>query len=164
MLQALFHRAEATVEHMIASTVAKVLVAVPFLIAVGFLTAALAAYLYDAFGTLGGNLAMAGIFAVLGLVSAAILFWPGTTAAHDEGEVAVAPDASASTLAEAEPLLAAADRELLVAAVKTVGPVAAPLLARVFYRNLPLVAAVGVAAFVLSRDAADEATRIQAAE
>jgi hypothetical protein len=165
MFQALFKRAEATVDSVIASAVARVVVATPFIIAAGFATAALAAVVYRELGATVGNLVMAGLFCLVGIGAALALFWPGSTAAEDEGQTTLSSDASAAEMAEAEPLLAAADRELLSAAVKTVGPIAVPLMARMVVRNLPLVAAVAAAAFVMSRDKHEaEVVRMQAAE
>lgn len=66
---------------------------------------------------------------------------------------------------EPEPALNPADRDLMMAALTAVGPMALPPIARLVARNLPLLAVLGAAAFVLSRDAGDGVPEsVQAAE
>jgi hypothetical protein len=102
-----------------------------------------------------GSLALAAIFAGFGLILAAI------TSAH-----VVQPDQNMSAVAtaargEAETLedfvgLSLEDRKLLMAAASTIAPAIIPGLGKAFIRNLPLVAAIAVAVFVMTRPVEDK--------
>lgn len=157
MLQSLFRRAEATVDNAIASMLARALVAIPFLVAAGFGTAALAIYAYDNLGVAAGNLLLAALFSVVGLVCVAFVAMrarsPSLAGSETEdGE----PKAGAEEAGE-KPLLDSIDRDVMTAMLTAVGPVAVPLVLRSVVRNLPLIAAVAAAGFVLSRDGAGHA-------
>jgi len=158
MLQSLFRRAEASVDHAIASVLARALVAIPFLVGAGFGTAALAIYVYEAFGKVVGNLLLAGVFCLAGLVTAAIVATRSNSSSRGGPETA--PEASSATDgAEASrPLFDPMDRDVMAAMATTVGPVALPFVLRSVMRNLPLIAAVAAAGFVLTRNSNGEAT------
>ncbi|MGE0768889.1 MAG: hypothetical protein AB7L90_20805 [Hyphomicrobiaceae bacterium] len=157
MLQSLFKRAEVTVDNAIASVLARALVAIPFLVAAGFGTAALAIYAYDNLGVTGGNVLLAVIFCIIGLVCAATVAIRGrdrnTAAARPVGTAPENGDESS----EPKPLLDAIDRDVVAAMVRVVGPAALPFMLRSVMRNLPLIAAVAAAGFVLSRTGDGEA-------
>src|SRR5689334_7137966 len=70
MFRLLFRRAQATVDHAIEGLVIRVLVAVPFLVALGFGTAAMAIRINREFAHETSSLILAGAFAALGLVVA----------------------------------------------------------------------------------------------
>ena len=168
MFQALFKRAEATVDHVVANLLARTLVAVPFLAAIGFATASATIYLNNELGPQYGFLVMAGVFLFVGVVGAAILAsrsasQPDATQASDDAsavatEAGTTPDATAS----------AAEREMLMSAVTAIGPLAVPAIARLAIRNLPLIAAIAAAGFVFFRsnpaDPSDLATPMEPAE
>jgi len=152
MLQSLFRRAEATVDNAIAVALARALVALPFLIAAGFATAGLAGYLYRELGSETGNIVMAGLFIIVGAITA------GVVAARSKApavERSSPPTDSAEQKAEDANSQAALfdpmDREVVAATLAAVGPMAIPFVIRAVVRNLPLVAAVAAAGFVLSR-------------
>lgn len=153
MFAMLFRRAQATVDRAIDGLVNRAIVAIPFLIAAGFGTAALALRLNREFGPETGSLILAGGFAFLGLLAALVM--RGRSEAPLEGEEAAepaqSPGAAAADTAEA-PDLAGADRELIMAALTSAAPIAIPAVVRTIGRNLPLVAAVAAAAFIISRD------------
>jgi len=149
MLQSLFRRAEATVDNAIASVLARALVAIPFLVAAGFGTAALAIYAYDNFGVAAGNLLLAAVFCVVGLVCAAVVairFRSKPAADSSTGEQ------PAGEAAAGKPLFDPVDRDVMAAVATAVGPIALPLVLRTVMRNLPLLAAIAAAGFVLSRN------------
>ena len=165
MLQSLFRRAEATVDNAIAAALARALIAVPFLVAAGFATAGIALYLYEEFGSTAGNLVMAAVFAVVGLVTAAVV----TARLATDTPAHVSANADTSSADQSEDKVAGLDpmdREVLSAALAAVGPLAAPLVLRSVVRNLPLVAAIAAAGFILTRPSASDATPppMQAAE
>jgi len=149
MLGSLFRRAQATVDNAIDNVVNRALVAIPFLIAAGFGTAALSMRLNREFGAETGSLMLAGGFILVGAVVALIV---NMRAAKPTEAVAEAAD-TAERAAEdaADPGLANVDRELLMAALTTAAPIALPGLLRALLRNLPIVAAVAAAGFIISR-------------
>jgi hypothetical protein len=124
-------------------------VAIPFLVALGFATAAATLYVNRAFGTEAGYLIMTGAFLIIGAVGAAIAASRNNASALASDRPADA-SSSQSTSARADEQ-AGPDREMLMAALASIGPVAAPALVRLIIRNLPLVAAIAAAGFVLTR-------------
>lgn len=149
MLGSLFRRAQATVDNAIDHLVNRALVAIPFLIAAGFGTAALSMRLNREFGAEIGSLILAGGFIVVGLLVALIVH--SRTSKPVEAATETAETAERNAEEAADPALANVDRELLMAALTTAAPIALPGLLRALLRNLPIVAAVAAAAFIISR-------------
>ncbi len=152
MFRMLFRRAQATVDHAIHGLIYRAIVAIPFLVAIGFATAALSIRLNREYGPETGSLILAAAFAVLGVIVALIvrvrLEAPTESQAAAE---AIPAEPEAAELA-GDPSLAGADRELVMAAVTSALPIALPAIVRTIGRNLPLVAAVAAAALIISRD------------
>ncbi|MDX2157064.1 MAG: hypothetical protein SFW09_11205 [Hyphomicrobiaceae bacterium] len=154
MFYSLFKRAEESVDNAIASVLSRVLIAIPFIVAAGFATASLANYLHSIMEPAPANFVMALVFGVLGLI-AALVVWarsPPSTASAEERE---AESAGGGAELPHDPVVGPIDREILVNTLSAVGPTALPVIARVVLRNLPLVVAVAVAGFVVSRAASD---------
>ncbi len=149
MLGSLFRRAQATVDNAIDQVVNRALVAIPFLIAAGFGTAALSMRLNREFGPETGSLMLAGGFIIVGLFVALIVH----ARASKPTEAAAEATESTERVAEEadDTAMANVDRELLMAALTTAAPIALPGLLRTMMRNLPIVAAVAAAAFIMSR-------------
>lgn len=148
MLQSLFRRAEATVDQAVTGLVIKIVVAIPFLAALGYATAATTVHVNRAFGAEVGYLIMAGVFLALGSVAALV----ASSRASPVSDRAAEPAPPADVTSEgAAPAIESADRELLAAALTAIGPVAGPALLRLAVRNLPLLAAIAAAGFVLAR-------------
>ena len=147
----LFRRAQATVDRAVDNIVHRIIIAIPFLIAGGFGTAALTLWLNREYGAETASLILAGGFVALGLV-AWLVFRPRTEAAPESSGAAEEP-AQASAAASTEgPDFSNTDRELIMAALTSAAPIALPAIVRTIGRNLPLVAAVAAAAFIISRD------------
>jgi hypothetical protein len=146
MFQAIVQKAQHAVDSTLAKLMSRAAVAVPLVIAGGFGTAALTVTLTDVYGPALSYTMMAGLFAVLGGLTAAIVSANGST----EAQPAEPPLSMAEDVAEvAAPLL---DRDTLVTLLSTAGPVALPGLLRLAARNLPLlVMAVIVAFFFFGR-------------
>ena len=150
MFQEIANRAQRAVETLVSKYVTRLAVAVPFVVALGFGTAAASVKLTEMYGSMLANTVLAGIFATIGLVTAAaiavsqptpeLITEPSSAVAHEP-----APQQSGS-----EPLLANADA--MLAAVGALGPTALPLLLRLLVRNLPLVLGVLVLAYLLFSD------------
>lgn len=147
----LFRRAQATVDRAVDGIVHRIIIAIPFLIAGGFGTAALALRLNREYGPETTSLILAGGFAALGLL--AVLVFRTRSEAPLEADGASEEPSQASAAVGAEgPDLSNNDRELIMAALTSAAPIALPALVRTVGRNLPLLAAVAAAAFIISRD------------
>lgn len=150
MFGSLFRRVQATFDRAVDSLVSRAIVAIPFIIAGGFGTAALAIRLNREFGSEMGFLILAAGFAALGLVTA--LVFRVRSEAPAEADSAAEDPSTESVAATDAPDFAGADRELMMAALTSAAPIALPAIVRTIGRNLPLVAAVAAAAFIISRD------------
>lgn len=163
MFQALFKRAERSIDQAVARIAIRALVAVPLLIAGGFATAALTVKLVETYGAITGYALMAALFAVIGLVTLAIV---GVNSRGEpaEEQATAEPETAADTSGSHEEqsadigdLLTPELRALLASAM----PVAVPGLLRGVGRNLPLIFVLAVVTFVISQfaerlDAEDE--------
>jgi hypothetical protein len=164
VFRAIFQQAQATVESSIDHAIDRVIMAVPFLVAAGFGTAALALRLVDTYGGETGALIMAGLFVLVGLVVATFQAVsrkrrPRASASVADTNSADAPAAGETTTSSTG--FSSSEKDLLVAALTTAAPVALPQLLRVLLRNLPLLAAIAAGIFVLTRPIASPGERQQ---
>jgi len=162
MLQSLFRRAEAKVDNAIANVLLRAFVALPFIVAVGFGTAALAIYAYDYLGVLLGNIVLAGLFSVIGLILAAVVAVRNHAPHVGEAQLAGAEEQTTET--EPKQLFDPMDREVVSAMASAVAPLALPLLVRPVMRNLPLIAAIAAAGYVLTRSGGNASSDVPPAE
>jgi hypothetical protein len=161
MFQSLFKRAEVAIEQTVGNVIARIVVAVPFLVAGGFGTAALASRLNRDYDPQTANLIMAAIFLAIGVIAAIVVAFRPTAAVASAEAVSAAdpidgPDPTSKPMGDV-------DRELLMAALTTAAPMALPLVSRMLVRNLPIIAAVGAALFVMTRSSPEE-QRVMPAE
>lgn len=156
MFAALMNRAQATVDNAIGQVVNRAIIAIPFLVAAAFATAALAFRLVREFGPETANLMLAGLFLVMGLISAVVFRSRPASAPVAEEPLPEALAGSEEAQSSSVPL-DAPDRELLLAALTSAAPMALPALIRTILRNLPLVLAILSALFVLTRPNAEPA-------
>jgi hypothetical protein len=147
VFQALIHRAQASVDKAIAQVANRAIIAIPFLIALGFATSAAYLRLDREFGAETATLIMAGGFAFIGLLAAAVLRTSSSAPAAPAAEASEA--AESKTAQSEEPAFAAADKELMTALLTTAAPLVLPSVLRGVLRNLPLVAVILAAIFVL---------------
>ena len=158
ILGSLFRRAEDAVGSILDQALARVLVAVPLLVAAGFATAAASGYLNARYGSETGNLIMAAGFGVLSLLVAAyVATWPAVQAAQAESDRADAEkdtadgEASASSASSASnEAMSQSERELFNSVVASAAPIALPGLIRMLLRNIPLLIAIVLAAYVFT--------------
>lgn len=151
MFGSLFRRAQATVDNAIGQVVNRAIVAIPFLVAAGFGTAAVAMRLNRELGPETGSLVLAGAFGVIGLLTALVVHLRREKPAALIDEPTDMPSAEAAGVTE-EVKSADFDRELVMAALTSAAPIAIPGLLRTVGSNLPLVAAIAAAAFFIVRD------------
>ncbi len=160
MFQAIINRAQSAINDAVASAATRALMAVPFLLAAGFGVAALYLRLAREYGAETATMLMAALWTAVGLVVAAILASrrndDDTSGASDaayedkRSETAASGDTAQPTTG---PTLAfsGAEKDLLLAALTSAAPIAMPQLARLLLRNLPLIAVIIAAYFVLTR-------------
>ena len=147
MFQEIANRAQRAIDTLVSKYVTRLAVAVPFVVALGFGTAAASVKLTEMYGSMLANALLAGVFATFGLVTAAAI-----AVRQPSPELSAEPDAAvahepASEQTGAAPLLPNAD--VILAAVGAIGPSALPLLLRLLVRNLPLVLGIIVLAYLL---------------
>jgi len=140
MFQALLQSTQRALDSTIAKFVGRAAVAVPLLVAAAFGTAALTIALSQSYGQVTAYIVMAGFFTLIAGVTAAIVSRNGAPAEEPAKE---SPSVAESVAEVAEPLL---NRDTLISALTTAGPIALPAVLRAAARNIPLL----VAAFFLA--------------
>jgi len=167
MFQGLLKRAESTINSVLAKYLGRALVAIPLLVAAGFATAALTVKAVEIYGAVSAYTMMAALFAVIGLVTMAIVGVEQRPAAETATSTA---DQSASATVDESPapeddldpisLLTPELRSVLT----SMAPVAIPGIARGVGRNLPLIFALALLAFIISRFGETDASTATASE
>jgi hypothetical protein len=153
MFQSLINRAQRSIDTLVSRYVARAAVAVPFIVAMGFGTAAASVKLTQVYGNLTAYTILAAAFAGIGLIAAAGIAFSGSgePASSDE------PEAEEAAQSDTESNLESAiDPATVMSALTTVGPVALPHVLRLLARNLPLVLGLLVLAYLLFADAGKE--------
>lgn len=151
MFTSLFARAEASVDNAIGDLGNRVLITIPFIVAVGFSAASFSVYVNRTYGAEIGNLIVAAAFVVLGGVIALVIKLRKSSA----------PQLSDPEPAPNEEHLNSArsifDNEQLMAIISTAAPILLPALLRTATKNWPLIFAVaaGLYVFSLSEDAGE---------
>lgn len=166
MFQSLVNRAQRSVDSLISKYVARVAVAVPFLIAMGFGTAAAAVKLTAEYGSMTAYTILAGAFSAIGLVAAVAIAMLAPQPASSEATPEQAAAAQNSEAAEVEggPELPV-DPAMVLSMLATLGPALTPYLLRMLARNLPLLTGLAIVAYLLFADAGkSEATADAPAE
>lgn len=148
MLEGLVTRAQRSVDTLISKYVTRLAVAVPFVVALGFGTAAASVKLTEQYGSTGAHAILAGAFAGLGLMAVLAIAMSGaaTNAAPDSSAENSKSDASANATAESEGSLTP---EFLLTVLGAVGPAALPPILRLVFRNLPVVLLAVILGYVL---------------
>ena len=135
MFRGLINDAKSAASSLVLKYVARASVAVPFVIAFGFVLAALAAWLVNRYGYVTGYLLMAGGLALIGVIAAVAV-----SAKEHEEEVADKVAQEADTSNVATEVAAQAPLALLGALFTMPGGASAALkVAKVLGRNFPLV-------------------------
>ena len=156
MFSAFFKHAQVAVETRISSAVDRILLAVPFVVAAGFATAAAATTLTREYGQELGLLIVAACFAVVGLVALVVYSIASRNRAGAAPQITEQSPQTRTVDAEAaDAALSGADKELLTSSIAAIAPLALPQLLRVILRNLPLISAVAAAVFVMTRSSSE---------
>jgi hypothetical protein len=148
----LFQKAEATVDHALVDLSNRILIAIPFIVALGFAAASLSIFAYRTYGLEIGNLLVAAAFVVLGGVIAIVV-----RVRKKANEPVQEPAAGLNEEQVGSPK-SIFDNEQLMGIASTAAPILLPALLRTATKNWPLVLAVaaGLYVFSLSEDTATE--------
>ena len=144
MLQAIVDRAQRSIDMLVSRYVTRAAVAVPFIVAIGFGTAAATVKLTEEFGSMTAYSILASAFGTIGILAAAAIALRRPTPVVSEETLAEATVASDDTSKKAS-----IDPEMILAAIGAVGPAALPAIARLLVKNLPLVFGLVVIAYLL---------------
>jgi hypothetical protein len=150
----LFERAEASVDNAIGDVGNRVLIAIPFIAAAGFLAASLWSVATRAYGPEIGNLVVAGGFVLLGCLIALIVKQRSRTP-----EPIIEPEPTAGTEEAKGPTRSIFEDENVMGIVSAAAPVLLPALLRTATKNWPLVLAAAAGFYVFSRSDAAAATQ-----
>ncbi len=162
MFAALFKRAEQTVDSAIGDLGNRIVIAIPFLVALGFAATSLTLYLDRVYGSELGTLIVAGAFCLLGFVVALVVRIRRRQAVGRQqaaaSEATVAGEASPK-----EDLNGAAgpqslfDDETVMAVVTSAAPIVLPAILRTGMKNWPIILAAAAGLYVVSRPGSDSA-------
>ena len=149
MFANLFKRAEASVDNAIGDLGNRVVIAIPFLIAMGFAASSLSIALNNAYGVEIGNLLVAGVFCGLGLLVAVVVKLRSRPSLSDAATAADAPKQEAESKLGANQSIF--DDETLMAVVSSAVPIVLPALIRTGLKNWQLLSAIAAGLYVFSR-------------
>ena len=136
MFARLFKRAEASVDNAIGDLGNRVVIAIPFLIALGFAASSLTLALDRTYGPELGNLLVAGAFCVLGAILALLLRVRGHLGVQSGTSDASEPPAG--PIDEPHPQQSIFDDDTLMAVVSSAAPIIIPAALRQVLRTGPL--------------------------
>lgn len=151
MFESIINRAQHSVESTLTKYILKALVAVPFIIAFGFGTAAASAKLVQLYGDVTGHAILAAGFVAIGLVAA------GAISAMSDNAIVAAEPLAAVDANERSGISPASlfDADFLVATLGVVGPKAIPAIPvflRFVVRNWALVLSAILVTYLLFAD------------
>jgi len=158
MFEAITNRAQRAIETLVSRYVTRLVVTVPFVVALGFATASAAIKLTEMYGSMRANAILAGIFGGVGVIAAMAIAMGRSAIA----EPALQPDTSAqaqNAIPNASEEKPALDTDLILAAIGAIGPASLPMVLRMIVRNLPLLIGVVALAYLLFSDAANSEKR-----
>lgn len=157
MLQGIVNRAQRSIDTLVSKYVTRIAVAVPFVIALGFGTAAASIKLTEEFGSTFGHMILAGTFAAIGLAAAAAIAMSGPNplpvSVPSEPGAAVPEAVSDDGASGVSP-------ELLMTAIGAIGPAALPGLIRLIARNMPLILLAVILSYLLFSNQRDSEPRL----
>ncbi len=147
MFEGLVTRAQRSVDSLVSKYVTRLVVAVPFLVALGFGTAAASVKLTEDYGSTAAHAIMAASFAGLGLIAAVVIAFSGPTT--PQASTAESESAAQAAASDAQPTASALTPELVLTALGAAGPAAISPLIRLVVRNLPVVLLALILGYIL---------------
>jgi hypothetical protein len=164
VFQSLVNRAQRSVDSLVSKYVARVAVAVPFMVAMGFGTAAASVKLTAEYGSMTAYTILAVAFSAIGLVAAVVIALSSsqpaaTTNANPQQDSETASDQTSDSREPNFPI----DPATVLSMIATVGPAFTPPLLKLLARNLPLVTGLAILAYLLFADAGKRAAEASSA-
>jgi hypothetical protein len=142
----LFKRAEASVDNAIGDLGNRILIAIPFIAATGFLAASLWLVASRTYGPEIGNLVVAGGFFLVGCFIALVVKQRNRTP-----ETVAEPEPTSGVEEPIEPTRSIFEDENVMGIVSAAAPVLLPALLRTATKNWPLVLVAAAGLYVFSR-------------
>jgi ascorbate-specific PTS system EIIC-type component UlaA len=143
----LFKRAEASVDNALGDIGNRIIITIPFLVALGFAAASLSIYFNRTYGAETGNLLTAAAFCILGFFIWIVVKVRSRSSQQPVAEEPLSSeDVSANTNAQS-----IFDNESFAAVLTSAAPVLIPSLLRTGIKNWPLILAAIAGLYVFSR-------------
>ncbi len=145
MFASLFKRAEASVDSALGELGNRLLIGIPFIVAIGFAAASFSSFANRTYGPEVGNLIVAGGFVMLGFIVALIVKLrkrPGPLPELHEEAVAEEPPSAGPSFLEDEKVMSI---------VSAAAPIVLPAMLRTATKNWPLILAAAAGLYVFSR-------------
>lgn len=154
MFDSLVREARSTVDNALSGLVYRVVFGILLLVALGFATASFSIWINRQLGAETGNLVVAAVFLVAGLI--VYLMLPGAGAAAPEPERTIAASDTGAEAGATQPQpMSPIDKELLYSAATAALPMALPKIVGFVLRHLPLIAALASAVYIAMRATSD---------
>ena len=145
MFASLFKRAEASVDSALGELGNRLLIGIPFVVAIGFAAASFSSFANRTYGPEVGNLIVAGGFVMLGFIVALIVKLrkrPSLSPELHEEAVAEEPPSAGPSFLEDEKVMSI---------VSAAAPIVLPAMLRTATKNWPLILAAAAGLYVFSR-------------
>jgi len=150
MFASLFKRAEASVDNAIGDLGNRVVITIPFLVALGFGAASLAAFLNRLYGPELGNLLVALSFCLLGgIVALVVKMRRRASTPSSETAERVAEEEPAAEAGETTSIF---DDDALMAVLSAAAPIIVPAALRTGLKNWPVLLLLAATIYLFSRN------------
>src|SRR6185437_7341456 len=147
MFANLFKRAEASVDSAIGDLGNRVIIAIPFLAALGFGAASLTFYVTRIYGPEIGNLIVAGAFCLVGFIIALVV----KVRKQSNSSAAETINSAAAPEENAGPPQSMLDDETIMSVMTSAAPIILPAVLRTGLKNWPIILAALAGLYVFSR-------------
>jgi hypothetical protein len=149
MFATLFKRAEQSVDSAIGDLGNRIVITIPFLIALGFAATSLTIFLNRLYGAELGTLFVAGIFCILGFIVALVVkLRKSTNDSNSDSVNETTPEETGSTAPHKQSIF---DDETVMSVVSSAAPIVIPAMVRTGLKNWPILLAAAAGLYVASR-------------
>lgn len=145
MFASLFKKAEASVDSALIEFGYRLLIGIPFIVAIGFVAASFSSFANRTYGSEVGNLIVAGGFVMLGFIVALIV--------KLRKRLGLSPDLHEEAVAEEPPGAGSSflEDEKVLSIMSAAAPIVLPAMLRTATKNWPLILAAAAGLYVFSR-------------
>jgi predicted histidine transporter YuiF (NhaC family) len=149
MFASLFKRAEESVDSAIGDLGNRILITLPFLVALGFGAASLTLYLDRLYGAELGTLLVAVAFCLLGLIIAIVVrVRKNISESNSNAKDDASPTEDSATTSRPQSMF---DDETVMAVMSSAAPIVIPAMIRTGLKNWPVILAAAAGLYVVSR-------------